>query len=335
MSEPDQDQDQDQGQEREQQESLARVEAGGIPLSAERRLNELSGAPRQDGGVGGSFTSDLSVNGFALCHQLGLTPLSQVMGSSIYQMGYQSAWGQPEGGYNPYGTSMFELDSLSEALNEVRGRALSRLAEEARHVGADAVVGVETRAGESELGSGAGGGQLALEHMVLGTAVRRENRSSGIGQPGEQPVMTELSVADYALLLRAGIEPAGIVAWSAVFFASYAYSGMLGVGPGSINSMQPYELSEFTQALYGAREQAMGQITRQATALGASGVVGVRIGHTIQPHTLSGGMGGAVGGFGAGELRGMMVTFQAIGTAIHQHGNASIEAPEPVVDLFA
>jgi uncharacterized protein YbjQ (UPF0145 family) len=319
--------DEDAAQQREQEESLARIESGGIPLSAERRLNELRGA-QGDGGRAGSFTSDLSVNGFALCHQLGLTPLSQVMGSSIYQMGYQGAWGATSFG----GSALVELDSLSEALNEVRGRALGRLAEEARHVGADAVVGVETRAGESELGSGAGGGQLALEHMVLGTAVRRKDARS------EQPVMTELSVADYALLLRAGIEPAGIVAWSSVFFASYAYSGMLGAGPGSMGamgSMQPYELSEFTQALYSARERTMGQIARQASALGASGVVGVRIGHTMQPRTLGAGMGGAVGGFGARELRGMMITFNAVGTAIRQHADAEIQAPEPVVDLFA
>jgi uncharacterized protein YbjQ (UPF0145 family) len=318
--------DEDAAQEREQAESLARIEAGGIPLSAERRLNELRGA-QGDGGRAGSFTSDLSVNGFALCHQLGLTPLSQVMGSSIYQMGYQGAWGATSFG----GSALVELDSLSEALNEVRGRALGRLAEEARQIGADAVVGVETRAGESELGGGAGGGQLALEHMVLGTAVRRENARA------EHPVMTELSVADYVLLLRAGIEPAGIVAWSSVFFASYAYSGMLGAGPGSMGamgSMQPYELSEFTQALYSARERTMGQITRQASALGASGVVGVRIGHTMQPRTLGAGMGGAVGGFGARELRGMMITFNAVGTAIRQHADAEIQAPEPVVDLF-
>jgi uncharacterized protein YbjQ (UPF0145 family) len=218
---------------------------------------------------------------------------------------------------------MIELDTLSQALNEVRERALHRLAEEARQIGADAVVGVETRAGESELGGG--GGQLALEHMVLGTAVRRKDARS------EQPVMTELSVADYALLLRAGIEPAGIVAWSSVFFSSYAYRGMLGAG-GTMTSMQPYELSEFTQALYNARERTMGQINRQAAALGASGVVGVRIGHTIRPHTLSSGMGG---GFGASELRGMMVTFNAVGTAIRQHEHAEIQAPKPVVDLFA
>ena len=312
----------DPAQEREELQSLARIEAGGIPIAAERRLRELRGTRGEDGGRGVSFTSDLSVSGFALCHQLGLTPLSQVMGSSIYQMGYQSAWGQMQGGYG--GGAMIELDTLSQALNEVRERALHRLAEEAHQIGADAVVGVETRAGESELG--AGGGQLALEHMVLGTAVRRKDARS------EQPVMTELSVADYALLLRAGIEPAGIVAWSSVFFSSYAYRGMLGAGPGAMGSMQPYELSEFTQALYNARERTMGQINRQAAALGASGVVGVRIGHTIRPHTLSSGMGG---GFGASELRGMMVTFNAVGTAIRQHEHAEIQAPKPIVDLFA
>jgi uncharacterized protein YbjQ (UPF0145 family) len=310
----------DAAQEREQAESLARIEAGGIPLAAERRLSELRGAETEGGKRVGSFTSDLSVNGFALCHQLGLEPLSQVMGSSIYQMGYQSSW--EARGYQ--GTALIELDTLSQALNEVRERALHRLGEEARQIGADAVVGVETRAGESELGGG--GGQLALEHMVLGTAVRRKDARS------EQPVMTELSVADYALLLRAGIEPAGIVAWSSVFFASYAYSGMLGAGPGGIGSMQPYELREFTQALYSARERTMGQINHQAATLGASGVVGVRIGHTIRPHTLSGGMGG---GFGGGELRGMMVTFNAVGTAIRQHEHAEIQAPKPIVDLFA
>jgi uncharacterized protein YbjQ (UPF0145 family) len=315
----------DPGYEREQAESLARIEAGGIPVSAERRLSEL----REQGG--GSFTSDLTINGFALCHQLGLTPLSQVMGSSIYQMGYQSSWGTT--GYA--GTALVEMDTLSEALNEVRGRALHRLAEEARQIGADAVVGVDTRAGESELG-GTGGGSLALEHVVLGTAVRRGDRSSGIDQHRGSPVLTELSIADYALLLRAGIEPAGIVAWSSVFFANYSYYGMLGPGSGmGMGSMQNFELREFTQAFYGARETVMSQITRQASALRAAGVVGVRISHTARPHTLTGGIGGAVGGFGGREIRGLMVTFNAIGTAIFQHEHAAFQAPEPVIDLFA
>ncbi len=304
-------------QEREQEESLARIEAGGIPLSAERRLKEL-GARRTDGAAGSSFTSDLSVNGFALCHQLGLKPLSQVMGSSIYQLGYQGAWGASGYGSNAI---LIELDTLSQALNEVRGRALARLGEEARHVGADGVVGVQTRAGESQLDTGT----LALEHVVVGTAVRRE------GARARHPVLTELSVAEYAMLVQGGFEPLGIVAWSAVFFTSYVFGGMAGggmLGGGSLTmGVRNFELREFTQAMYSAREAVMAQITSQASALRASGVVGVRIDHSVRPHTLGGGVG-------AGELRGLMVTFNAVGTAIRQREDATVHAPKPTLDLF-
>jgi uncharacterized protein YbjQ (UPF0145 family) len=302
-----------QQQEQEQEQSLARVEQGGIPLSAERRLRELSER-------GGSFTSDLSVNSFALCHQLGLKPLSQVMGSSIYQMGYQGAWGQM--GYGGGGGILIEMDTLSQALNEVRGRALVRLGEEARHVGADAVVGVQTRGGESQLETGT----LALEHVVVGTAVRRE------GAHSKHPVLTELSVAEYAMLVRGGFEPLGIVAWSAVFFTSYVFGGMAGggmLGGGGPMTMgvRNFELREFTQAMYSAREAVMGRVTGQAAALGASGVVGVKIGHSVNPHTLGGGPG-------MREIRGLMVTFTAVGTAIKQDEDHTIKAPKPVVDLF-
>jgi len=301
MSEPDAD---------EQAQSLARVERGGITVGAQRRLSEL----REHGGL---FTSDLSVNGWALCHQLGLHPLSQVMGSSIYQMGYQSAWGQlgSWGQVGFGGTFMVELDTLSQALNEVRSRALGRLAEEARQVGAYAVVGVNTTAGESDLETGS----VALEHLVVGTAVRRD------GAQADQPVLTELSVADYAKLVRAGFEPMGIVAWSSVFFAGYAYG--TGVASGEMMSIgQTYELQEFTQAFYNARETVMARLTAQAHALGASGVVGVRIGHSAVRRTLGGGMGSR-------ERNGLMVTFNAVGTAIRQREDAPLYPPEPVVDL--
>lgn len=333
-------------QEREQEQSLARIEQGGIPLSAERRLHELSER-------GGSFTSDLSVNGFALCHQLGLKPLSQVMGSSIYQMGYQGgAWGQGEwGGMGQ--TYMVELDTLSRALNEVRSRALGRMAEEAMHVGADAVVEVDTRAGESSLETGS----VSLEHTVFGTAVKREAGASNTGthrgeggkhgskqqgsrQPGSgqhesgrhgggRPVLTELSVADFSKLVRGGFEPLGIVAWSSVFFASYNYGpGMSGGSMMSVGGMQNFELREFTRAFYNARESVMGELNAQASTMGASGIVGVRIGHRAVPHTLSGGMGGR-------ERSGLMVTFNAIGTAIRQTGEPTLYPPETTIDLTA
>ena len=41
----------DAAQEREEQESLARIEAGGIPIAAERRLRELRGSRARTAGA--------------------------------------------------------------------------------------------------------------------------------------------------------------------------------------------------------------------------------------------------------------------------------------------
>jgi uncharacterized protein YbjQ (UPF0145 family) len=296
----------------EQEESLARVEQGGITLAAERRLREV-------GEQGGAFTSDLSVADFALCHRLGLKPVAQVMGSSIYQVGYQySPWPAGMGG-----SFMFEMEALSQAWNEVRERALSRLAQEAGHVGADAVIGVELRSGEHDWA------ENAIEYMVIGTAVRHTGDGEGApplheAKPGARkgPVMTELSVADYTKLLSAGIEPLGVVAWSSVFFVAASYATqMMGSG---LSFTQNQELPEFTQGLYSARETVVERLTEQAARFDASGVIGVRIAHGMQRMSV---------GAGTYSRGGLLVTFHAIGTAIREDRATVPQAPQPIVDL--
>lgn len=290
-------------------ESLRRVEAGGIPVTAERRLKEL-------GERGGSFTSDLSVSGFALCHQLGLQPLSQVMGSSIYQMGYQGlGYGMGGGlgfggGVAMGGSILTELSTISEAWNEVRRLALNRLQMEAQHAGADAVIGVQVRTGAHDWAEG------AIEYVVVGTAVRRKG-----AQPHAQPVMTELSVSDYANLKRAGIEPLGIVAWTSVFFAAYGNNWMMG---NTINPLQNCEMREFTQGVYSAREQVMQRMGWQAEQLGASGIVGVRVGHTVRRQEM---------GSGTQQRGGAVITFDAIGTAVRDRSGVEQSPPKTTVDL--
>jgi uncharacterized protein YbjQ (UPF0145 family) len=289
--------------EREEQESIALVERGGIPLQAERRLREL-------GERGGAFTSDLSVADWALCHRLGLRPVSQVMGSSVYQVGYQATpW--PSMGVG--GGMMFELDTLSHAWNDVRSRALGRLAQEATLVGGDAVVGVELRAGRYDFA------ENAIEYALVGTAVRHEHRR----ESAEGPVLTELSVADYAKLALAQIEPLGFVAWSSVFFVAASYmTQMLGGGMGFTRNQ---ELPEFTQGIYGARETVVSRMSAQAARLGASGVIGTRIDHTIRPISLGG---------GRYERGGLMVSFHVIGTAIREPAHAVVPEPKMTVDLM-
>ncbi|MGA9876895.1 MAG: heavy metal-binding domain-containing protein [Solirubrobacteraceae bacterium] len=312
----------------QQAESLARVERGGIPLAAERRLREL-------GEQGGAFTSDLSVADFALCHRLGLAPVAQVMGSSIYQVGYQTTpWAS---GMGVGGSFMFEMEALSQAWNEVRNRALSRLAQEATHVGADAVIGVDLQTGAHDWA------ENSIEYVVIGTAVRHaanvnpqdqpsggghrhsNARSRGGNGGSGEPVLTELSVADYTKLLGAGVEPLGIVAWSSVFFvaASYETQNMGGLG-GRMLYSQNQELREFTQGLYEAREIAVGRLTEQAARLDASGVIGVRIAHGIRQMSVGG---------GAYARSGLIVTFHVIGTAIRESEQTPVYAPEMIVDL--
>jgi uncharacterized protein YbjQ (UPF0145 family) len=282
-----------------EEQEIARLERGGLPSRAEQRLREL-------GGTKGAFTSDLSVADFALCHRVGLRPLAQVMGSSIYQVGYQTApWPAMLGG-----GAMFELQVLSEAWNEVRTRALGRLAQEAQLVGADAVVGVELRAGRYDWA------ENAIEYMLVGTAVCHEHASE---QPGG-PVVTELSVADYVKLAQAQIEPLGVVAWSSVFFVSAAWATQM-LGRAYTRNM---ELPEFTQGVYGARETVVARMSAQAAELRASGVIGVRIDHAIEPTSLGG---------GRYENSGLMVSFHAIGTAIREPAQVLPAPPRTTVDL--
>lgn len=260
-----------------------------------------------------AFTSNLSVADFALSDRLGLAPLAQVMGSSIYQVGYQSTpWATGMGG-----GLMFEMQALSDAWNEVRRLALGRLAQEAEHVGADAVIGVDLRTDAHDWA------ENSIEYVVIGTAVRhtgQTRRGSGAG-----PVLTELSVADYTKLLSAGIEPLGVVAWSSVFFvaASYETQAMGGL-TGRLMYTQNQELREFTQGLYEAREIAVGRLTEQAARLDASGVIGVRIAHSIQPTSV---------GAGTYSRGGLMVSFHVIGTAIGEAEETQMHPPQTTIDL--
>lgn len=290
--------------EQEQARSLAQVQQGGIPLAAQRRLHEL----REHGGL---FTSDLSVADFALCHHQRLRALSQVMGSSIYQVGWQSTpWPSMMGG-----GFMYELDALSNAWNEVRRRALGRLEQEARNVGADAVVGVQLTTGAHDWA------ENSIEYMVIGTAVS----DSESPRSGRDPVLTELSVADYTKLLEAGFQPAGIVAWSSVFFvAASAETQMMSGLVGRMGFPENRELREYTGGFYQARETVMARMSAQAAQLHASGVVGVRINHGISRVST---------GSGRYQSGGLMVNFHVIGTAIHEVNDAPRHPPQLTIDL--
>src|SRR5690348_622903 len=110
-------------------QSVARVASGGIPLRAVERLAEEAGPNRR------LFTSDLSVSEFLLARDARCEPISQVMGTSIYRVGQVADYKGATG----------EIKTISSGHRQSRRAALRRLAEEARLVNADAVIGVHIR----------------------------------------------------------------------------------------------------------------------------------------------------------------------------------------------
>ncbi len=78
---------------------------------------------------------------------------------------------------------------------------------------------------------------------------------------------SDLSINEYLLVRDAGFEPVGLVVGSSVYH--------IGLQRGGYN--QSMELTVLTQAMYESRELAMERMESEAHALGADGIVGVRL----------------------------------------------------------
>jgi uncharacterized protein YbjQ (UPF0145 family) len=86
------------------------------------------------------------------------------------------------------------------------------------------------------------------------------------GQPGGI-FTSDLSVNEFLLVREAGFRPLGLVLGSSIYH--------VGVQFGRWGKNQ--ELDVLSQAMYHARELAMGRMEAEADALGADGIVGVRL----------------------------------------------------------
>ena len=283
--------------------SLEALERGELPLRAQQRLGEIGKTSA------GLFTSDLSVGEFALVDAIGLRPLAQVMGSSIYHVG----WQQRPGGFGMQAGGMsLELTVVSEAWNTARLRAFARLEQEATLVGADAVVGVRLTVGSHDWAAG------AIEYVAVGTAVRLD-----AAERAERPVLTDLSGQDYWKLWRAGYRPLGVVGASTVHYIVAGWATQRAQS-GMFASWANQELKDFTRGVYDARETALGRMSAEARRHGAAGVVGVSIVHHIEEREAGAGSG----------RKDLVITFHVLGTAIAERATGGRELEvSPRLDL--
>src|SRR5580698_83771 len=227
------------------------VGAGEVPAQALERLRSMKGA----GGKPAFFTSDLSVNEFALVKQAGFDPLGMVVGSSIYHIGYQRGqWTQSQ-----------ELNVLSQAMYHARELAMTRMEEEADALGADGIVGVRLDIGRYEWG------ESLAEFIAVGTAVKsRDGHSHRTIE--NKPFTSDLSGQDLFVLRKSGYRPVALVMGSCVYHVAHLTMRQAWK---TLNTN--IEMGNFTQSLYDARELAMGRMQAEAVHLKAEGIVGVNL----------------------------------------------------------
>ena len=222
---------------------------GGDDLAAEMRqaVRALATPPRT-GREETASTSDLSIDEALLLHSIGWEALELVCGVSMVSI--------PMGVWN-WGSG--EITWASQGETAAMANAASRLQEECAKAGGAGVVGVKVEVSLH---------RHHVEIALVGTAVRRINS----GRVSGQPFISDLSGRDFALLDQAGWLPLGIA-----FGTSFVYAPRRAAGTALRQATQNVELTNFTEALYQARESAMERMQSSAIVLGASGVVAVNV----------------------------------------------------------
>ena len=265
-------------------------EQGGLPHLALRRIQSELADPKRH------FTSDLSVNELLLTRENGFIPVSQVMGSSVYHVGWQ---------YTPFYSST-ELSVISHAFWHARTLALTRMQQEAHMLGAHGVVGVrlEKRAYDW--------GRDLIEFIAVGTAIRMPGKALP-----SHPFLSDLSGQEFWALRQAGFFPVGLCYGNCVWYQVASWQTMTAqnqTGGGFFNttSYANQELVDYTQAVYQARHSAMSRLHDECQVFGASGAVGVHVETKIEEREVdyrdySG---------RDGKRTDLIVRFEAIGTAV-------------------
>jgi uncharacterized protein YbjQ (UPF0145 family) len=193
-------------------------------------------------------TSDLSIDEALLLHAAGWEPVDLVCGVSVVSVPY-GVWNWGQG----------EISVASAAHNAAVKGAADQLRSECAKVDGHGVVGVRI---DVEVR----GAHIDVE--FVGTAVR----PVAGGASHSDIFVSDLSARDFTLLIGAGWMPVGLA-----FGASFVYAPRRSAGTAIKQKSQNVELTNFTEAMYSARESAMERMQRSALDVGGQGVVEVKI----------------------------------------------------------
>ncbi|HEY5267084.1 MAG TPA: heavy metal-binding domain-containing protein [Acidimicrobiales bacterium] len=196
-----------------------------------------------------SMTSDLSIDEELNLHSIGWEPVELVSGVSLFSIPF-GCWNWGQG----------EIDAASTAHAHAFHNAIARIHHDAAQAGGHGVVGVHIERSIHP---------THVEVSLVGTAVRP------VGARAIEDVnvfVSDLSARDFTMLMVAGWEPLGLATG-----ASFVFAPRRTMGAVLQQQSQNVELTNFTEAMYSAREAAMERMQQAALGMHGTGVVEVKV----------------------------------------------------------
>jgi uncharacterized protein YbjQ (UPF0145 family) len=170
-----------------------------------------------------------------------------------------------------------EIKEFSDVFNATRHVALKRIVAEARAAGGNCVLGIHTKLMPFQ----------GVHEMVMTGTAAHHDAYAGMGA---ECATSDLTCEETWNLAALGYAPLKLVLGTAVYSL-----GIVGGLKAAFKSLAKGEISDLTSLVYDAREHAIDMIRREADAIGADDVVGIK----THIHEL-----------------GSLIEFMAIGTAI-------------------
>ena len=245
----------------------------------------LHGKGLDDSHVGNFFSSAGNAQEL-YCHMdAGYQPVQHVFGNISYMMGIG---GGLMGSLKAMARG--EIKEYSDVFNATRHKALDRIVAQAKSCAANAAVGIRTKImfwhGTHEM-------------LMTGTAARN---SALPAAPDGNPVTSDLTGEELWALTSLGYAPVKLLISASIYSL-----GLVGGLKSAFKSFTKGEITDLTTLIHDAREVAIDRLKKEADALGADEVVGVKT--------------------YIAELGGHLVEFLAIGTAVSKVGGVAVKTP--------
>src|ERR1700677_1382624 len=222
----------------------------------------------------GTWGSALSSDEFAAMKAVAFSPVGQVLGAAVYNIGYTGGYNCPGawGAYGGFGTGPVRAQTqvsggggwgwfgpLVQTMYQARHTAIDRMVTECAELGGHGIVGVKLTIGPFPSGG--------LEFKAISTAIVAPGAPLPRGR--QKPFPSDLSGQDFAKLIMKGWVPAGLVLGISI---GSRHDDWLTVGQtrwGAGNA----EVVGYTELVNDARHDARVQLERDVKRLGAEGVV--------------------------------------------------------------